>query len=62
MQKLSTGVLLVALTATLAAQSAAIEDELALVTDVAGVDPRNFRPDRNAAAGGALPKVAGTTR
>ena len=23
---------------------------------------RNFRPDRNAAAGGALPKVAGTTR
>jgi 4-hydroxy-tetrahydrodipicolinate synthase len=22
----------------------------------------NFRPDRNAAAGGALPKVAGTTR
>ena len=27
-----------------------------------GVDFSNFRPDRNAAAGGALPKVAGTTR
>ena len=39
-----------------------IEDELALVKDVAGVDFSNFRPDRNAAAGGALPKVSGTTR
>jgi 4-hydroxy-tetrahydrodipicolinate synthase len=29
---------------------------------VSGVDFGNFRPDRNAAAGGALPKVAGTTR
>jgi 4-hydroxy-tetrahydrodipicolinate synthase len=44
------------------AEAAVIEDELALVHDVAGVDFRNFRPDRNAAAGGALPKVAGTTR
>ena len=43
-------------------EAALIEDELALVRDVAGLDLRNFRPDRNAAAGGALPKVAGTTR
>jgi 4-hydroxy-tetrahydrodipicolinate synthase len=43
-------------------EAAAIEDELALVKDVPGVDFSNFRPDRNAAAGGALPKVAGTTR
>ena len=35
---------------------------LALVTDVPGADFSNFRPDRNAAAGGALPKVSGTTR
>ncbi len=44
------------------AEAAVIEDELAQVFDVAGADFRNFRPDRNAAAGGALPKVAGTTR
>ncbi|MGX1791533.1 4-hydroxy-tetrahydrodipicolinate synthase [Microbacterium sp. NPDC055312] len=43
-------------------EAALIEDELALVTDVAGADFSNFRPDRNAAAGGALPKVHGTTR
>lgn len=43
-------------------EAALIEDELALVTGIAGVDPSRFRPDRNAAAGGALPKVAGTTR
>ncbi|PII87201.1 4-hydroxy-tetrahydrodipicolinate synthase [Leucobacter sp. OLJS4] len=43
-------------------EAAMIEDELALVHDVAGVDFQNFRPDRNAAAGGALPKIAGTTR
>ena len=43
-------------------EAAVIEDELALVTDVEGVDLSNFRPDRNAAAGGALPKVPGTTR
>jgi 4-hydroxy-tetrahydrodipicolinate synthase len=43
-------------------EAAKIEDELALVKDVAGVDFSNFRPDRNAAAGGALPKVSGTTR
>lgn len=43
-------------------EAAIIEDELALVTDVPGVDFSNFRPDRNAAAGGALPKVSGTTR
>ena len=43
-------------------EAAMIEDELALVTDVVGADFSNFRPDRNAAAGGALPKVHGTTR
>jgi len=43
-------------------EAAIIEDELALVKDVEGVDFSNFRPDRNAAAGGALPKVPGTTR
>nr|WP_243752510.1 4-hydroxy-tetrahydrodipicolinate synthase [Leucobacter ruminantium] len=43
-------------------EAAIIEDELALVHDVPGVDFSNFRPDRNAAAGGALPKIAGTTR
>lgn len=44
------------------AEAALIEDELALVGTIPGVDFSNFRPDRNAAAGGALPKVAGTTR
>ncbi|MCX7521299.1 4-hydroxy-tetrahydrodipicolinate synthase [Microbacterium sp. STN6] len=43
-------------------EAAQIEDEIALVNDIPGVDFTNFRPDRNAAAGGALPKVAGTTR
>ncbi len=43
-------------------EAALIEDELALVRAIPGVDFSNFRPDRNAAAGGALPKVAGTTR
>jgi 4-hydroxy-tetrahydrodipicolinate synthase len=43
-------------------EAAQIEDEIALVSDIPGVDFSNFRPDRNAAAGGALPKVAGTTR
>ncbi len=43
-------------------EAALIEDEIALVRRVEGVDFSNFRPDRNAAAGGALPKVAGTTR
>ena len=43
-------------------EAAIIEDELALVKNVEGVDFSNFRPDRNAAAGGALPKVPGTTR
>ena len=44
------------------AEAAQIENDTALVHDVQGVDFTNFRPDRNAAAGGALPKVAGTTR
>ena len=43
-------------------EAAQIEDEIDLVKDIAGLDFSNFRPDRNAAAGGALPKVAGTTR
>lgn len=43
-------------------EAAIIEDDLALVQHVPGVDFSNFRPDRNAAAGGALPKIAGTTR
>ncbi|MTE23145.1 MULTISPECIES: 4-hydroxy-tetrahydrodipicolinate synthase [Microbacterium] len=43
-------------------EAALIEDELAVVAGVDGVDFSNFRPDRNAAAGGALPKVPGTTR
>ena len=42
--------------------AAIIEDGLDLATDLPGVDFHNFRPDRTAAAGGALPKVAGTTR
>ena len=43
-------------------EAAEIENGISLVHDVPGVDFTNFRPDRNAAAGGALPKVAGTTR
>jgi 4-hydroxy-tetrahydrodipicolinate synthase len=43
-------------------EAAVIEDDFALVGQIDGVDLGNFRPDRNAAAGGALPKVAGTTR
>lgn len=39
-----------------------IENDLAEVSEIDGVDRSNFRPDRNAAAGGALPKIAGTTR
>ncbi|MBH0131566.1 4-hydroxy-tetrahydrodipicolinate synthase [Salinibacterium sp. NK8237] len=44
------------------AEAARIEDELALVSGIEGLDLSNFRPDRNAAAGGALPKIAGATR
>ncbi|MBH0084417.1 4-hydroxy-tetrahydrodipicolinate synthase [Salinibacterium sp. SWN167] len=44
------------------AEAALIEDELALVSGIEGLDLSNFRPDRNAAAGGALPKIAGATR
>ncbi len=43
-------------------EAAIIEDDLTLVKDIPGVNLDNFRPDRNAAAGGALPAVAGTTR
>jgi 4-hydroxy-tetrahydrodipicolinate synthase len=44
------------------AEAALIEDEIALVRGVDGLDLSRFSPDRNAAAGGALPKVHGTTR
>lgn len=43
-------------------EAALIEDELDLVRDIDGLDLSRFRPDRNAAAGGALPRVHGTTR
>ena len=43
-------------------EAAEIEDEIDLVKNIPGVDFSNFRPDRNAAAGGALPRIAGTTR
>jgi 4-hydroxy-tetrahydrodipicolinate synthase len=44
------------------AEAARIEADIDLVKSVPGLSFENFRPDRNAAAGGALPKVAGTTR
>lgn len=43
-------------------EAASIESDIDKVGKVSGLDFTNFRPDRNAAAGGALPKVAGTTR
>ena len=43
-------------------QAAQIEADIYNISGVPGADFTNFRPDRNAAAGGALPKVAGTTR
>jgi 4-hydroxy-tetrahydrodipicolinate synthase len=43
-------------------EAAQIENEIDLVKGIDSIDFTNFRPDRNAAAGGALPKVAGTTR
>ncbi len=43
-------------------EAAQIEEDLARIESIPGLDLGNFRPDRNAAAGGALPKVAGTTR
>jgi 4-hydroxy-tetrahydrodipicolinate synthase len=43
-------------------ESAAIESGIEHVGVLPGLSFDNFRPDRNAAAGGALPKVAGTTR
>jgi 4-hydroxy-tetrahydrodipicolinate synthase len=44
------------------AEAARIEADIDLVGTVTGLSFSNFRPDRNAAAGGALPKIAGTTR
>lgn len=44
------------------AEAAKIEADIDKVGNVPGLNFANFRPDRNAAAGGALPKVAGTTR
>jgi len=43
-------------------EAARIEADIDKVKTISGVSFDNFRPDRNAAAGGALPKVAGTTR
>lgn len=43
-------------------EAAKIENGIDQVVSVPGLSFDNFRPDRNAAAGGALPKVAGTTR
>ena len=44
-------------------EAARIEDDIARVHDIPGITfAGNFRPDRNAAAGGALPRVPGTTR
>ena len=43
-------------------EAALIEDSLSNVKGLSGIDVAEFRPDRNAAAGGALPKIAGTTR
>ena len=43
-------------------EAASIEADIDEVGKISGLDFTNFRPDRNAAAGGALPKVAGTTR
>ncbi len=43
-------------------EAALIEGGIDQVVEVPGISFDNFRPDRNAAAGGALPKVAGTTR
>lgn len=43
-------------------EAAQIEADIDKVGKISGLDFTNFRPDRNAAAGGALPKVAGTTR
>ncbi len=43
-------------------EAARIEADIDKVGTVPGLNFTNFRPDRNAAAGGALPKVAGTTR
>ena len=43
-------------------EAARIEQDIDKVGPITGLSFENFRPDRNAAAGGALPKVAGTTR
>lgn len=43
-------------------EAAQIEDDIARITQIPGLDLSNFRPDRDAASGGALPKAAGTTR
>jgi len=44
------------------AEATRIEADIDKVISITGLSFENFRPDRNAAAGGALPKVAGTTR
>lgn len=43
-------------------EAATIEAAIAHVENLEGVDFSDFRPDRNAAAGGVLPQESGTTR
>lgn len=43
-------------------EAAQIEADIKSVGALPGVDFSSFRPDRNAAAGGALPKIAGAAR
>jgi 4-hydroxy-tetrahydrodipicolinate synthase len=44
------------------AEAAVIEADIAEVGEIPGVDFSDFRPDRNAAAGGALPRIPGAAR
>lgn len=44
------------------AEAAYIEADVAEVDSIPGVDFTDFSPDRNAAAGGALPQISGTAR
>ncbi|WP_028245120.1 4-hydroxy-tetrahydrodipicolinate synthase [Pseudoclavibacter soli] len=44
------------------AEAALIERDIDAVTAIPGVDFSDFRPDRNAAAGGALPRIPGAAR
>ena len=44
------------------AEAALIESDIDAVESIPGVDFTDFRPDRNAAAGGALPRIPGAAR